>query len=123
VSFEDRDVTPGAQLDYRLSDDTRTLAEASVSVPLRTLLSFAGARPSPARGAAHMVFALPQASPVTLELFDVRGARVLSRELGMRAAGKHEWTWRETATLRPGLYLARLTGNAGRKEAKVVLLP
>lgn len=123
VSLVDRDVSPGARIDYRLSDGARTLAETSVNVPLRTLLSFAGTRPSPARGAAHMAFTLPEASPVTLELFDVRGARVLSRELGMRAAGAHEWTWSETATLRPGLYLARLTGNAGRKEAKVVLLP
>lgn len=123
VSFEDRDVAPGAQIDYRLSDGARTLAEVAVSVPLRSLLSFAGSRPSPARGEARMVFTLPEASPVTLELFDVRGARVLSRELGVKAAGEHEWTWRETAALHPGLYLARLTGNAGRKEAKVVLLP
>ena len=123
VSFEDRDVVPGQSLTYRLSGASGALAETRVLVPLRTPLAFSGARPSPARGAAHMAFALPADSPVRLELYDVRGARVLARELGLRPAGEHEWTWPETAALRPGLYLARLVTSAGARDAKVVLLP
>jgi hypothetical protein len=123
VAYEDRDLSPGQRLVYRLADGARTLAEQDVLVPGRTALAFAGARPSPVRGAARLAFSLGADSPVTLELFDVRGARVLSRRLGVQAAGDHEWTWPETARLRPGLYLARLTTNAGRRDARMVLLP
>ena len=123
VAYDDRDVAPGQLLGYRLSDGARTLIETTVRVPERTPLAFAGACPSPARGAAHLAFTLPAASPVTLDLYDVRGARVLSRELGVQPAGAHEWTWPETSTLRPGLYLARLTTSAGRRDARVVMLP
>jgi hypothetical protein len=123
VAFEDRDVSPGQRLTYRLAEGGRTLAEQSVVVPAGTALAFAGARPSPARGAARLAYALPADSPVTLELFDVRGGRILSRELGLQVAGEHVWTWPETASLRPGLYLVRLTTRAGRRDARVVLLP
>jgi len=123
VAYDDRDVTAGTLLTYRLSDGAHTLIETAVRVPLRTALSFAGARPAPARGAAHLAYALPAAEPVTLELYDVRGARVLTHDLGVQPAGEHEWTWRETASLRPGLYLARLIAGTNRRDAKVLLLP
>jgi len=104
-------------------DGPHAPAGTTTQAPARAALSFAGTRPSPARGAARLAFALPSAAPVALELFDVRGTRVLSHDLGVQPAGEHEWTWRETAALRPGLYLARIQAGAARLEAKILLLP
>jgi hypothetical protein len=123
VEFEDVGAPAGVQLAYRLSAGTRTLSETTVRVPLPNSLSFSAARPSPARGMFTVAFALPEASPVSLELFDVHGARVLSRELGMQRPGEHVWAWPETAALRAGLYVARLSTRSGQRESKAVLLP
>lgn len=122
LAYEDRDITAGSRMDYRLLEGVRILIETSVSVPGHSPLSFAGARPAPARGAAQLAFALPVASSVRLELYDVSGARVLVRQLGRQQGGEHLYAWRETASLRPGLYLARIVTDAGTREAKVVLL-
>ena len=103
-------------------DGLRVPGEAGAHGPLPIAPSFT-VNPSPSRGAARMSFTLPSASRVTIELFDVRGARVMSRDLGVQPAGEHAWTWPQTSALAPGLYMARLTTGAGRIEAKVLLLP
>ncbi len=123
LTYEDHDVATGQSLTYRLSDGVRVLTETSVTVPGASVLSFAGARPAPARGAASIAFTLSEPSNVRIEFYDLRGARVLSRELGRQEAGSHLHHWRETATLRPGLYLARLFTETTSRDAKVVLLP
>lgn len=123
VSYEDLDVTADQRLTYRLSDGTRVLLETVVTVPRAPTLSFTGARPAPARGTASLAFTLPTASKVRIECYDLRGARVLSCDLGRQDAGAHLHLWRETSTLRPGLYLARLVTETASRDAKVVLLP
>jgi hypothetical protein len=69
-----------------------------------------------------LAYSLPTDSPVTIELFDLAGARVLAHDLGRQHAGAHSWSWPETSALAPGLYLAKLTTGAAHREAKVVLL-
>lgn len=123
VSYEDLDVTADHRLTYRLSDGTRVLIETVVTVPRTPALSFAGARPAPARGAASLAFTLPAAANIRIEFYDLRGARILSQDLGRQDAGSHLHLWRETATLRPGLYMARLLTDTTSRDAKVVLLP
>ena len=123
LAYEDHDVAAGQRLIYRLSDGVRVLTETPVTVPGAMVLSFTGARPAPARGAASIAFILPIASNVRIECYDLRGARVLSRDLGRQQAGSHLHHWRETSTLRPGLYLARLITETTSCDAKVVLLP
>ncbi|MEO5989315.1 MAG: hypothetical protein ABIR01_10440 [Candidatus Eisenbacteria bacterium] len=122
VAYDDRQVTAGSHMVYRLLEGTRLLIETSVTVPGNSVLSFAGTRPAPARGVVQLAFALPVASDVRLEFYDIRGTRVLMRELGRQDPGEHLFTLRETASLRPGLYLARMITGAGTREAKVVLL-
>lgn len=79
--------------------------------------------PQPSRGAMALAFSLPTDADVRFELYDVRGARRLTHDLGIRAAGTHRWVWAETASLPPGLYLARLVTGGGRRDVKVVHVP
>jgi len=76
-------------------------------------------QPNPARGAAEILFDLPAAGPVRLEVFDA-GGRLVTRILeGNFPAGRHGWEWRRRA---PGIYLLRLTTAEGHAIAKTVVI-
>ena len=78
-----------------------------------------GARPSPAVGVLQIAFALPDNQPARVELLDVAGRRVLSREVGSLGPGRHMVTLQGRTTLRSGIYLVRLT-RAGRSLTTAV---
>ena len=71
-----------------------------------------------------MAFALPEARAATLELFDVAGRRVWSRDVGSLGAGEHVVPLRDGPRSAPGLYLVRLRqgdktgGRADLAEAR-----
>ena len=67
-----------------------------------------GIHPNPAFSGASVSFALPDAQPAMLELFDVAGRRVWSREVGGLGTGDHAVRLRDGAWSPPGLYLVRL---------------
>ena len=77
--------------------------------------------PNPVRGALVAGFVLPDASPVRLELIDIAGRRVVTREVGALGAGRHTVTL-ATAALRPGFYVLRLAGSRGARSARVAIL-
>jgi len=63
------------------------------------------------RGGAHamLFFSLPDMSPASLEVFDLQGRRLWSRDLSGLAAGDHEARVDAEAWIPSGVYLARLT--------------
>jgi hypothetical protein len=76
--------------------------------------------PNPFHGAIRFRFGLPHAAPVTLEIFDVRGARVATLAGGaVRPAGYHTHLWNGSDTTgraaAAGIYFARL--RAGDRTA------
>ncbi|MEP0548355.1 MAG: T9SS type A sorting domain-containing protein [Rhodothermales bacterium] len=77
--------------------------------------------PNPVRGDATVRFALDAPQRVTLAVFDVLGRRVLTTDLGPQPAGEvmHRL---DAARLPAGLYVVRLTGDAGASAtARIVL--
>jgi hypothetical protein len=66
-----------------------------------------GTSPNPFRSAVRIRYALPQASGVRLDVFDVQGRQVASRELGVQAPGTRDAVFAD-ASLRSGVYLYRL---------------
>ena len=72
--------------------------------------------PNPASGPVRLRFALPHATSVRLEVFDVQGRLVARVADGPRAAGWHSVTLEAGTRVRiaPGLYLVRM--RAGREE-------
>jgi hypothetical protein len=77
------------------------------------MLSLAGASPNPSENGIAVRFSLPGKDPATLELFDLGGRLVASREVGSLGAGEHLVSLSERLHLSAGVYLIRLT-QAGR---------
>jgi phospholipase/lecithinase/hemolysin len=78
-----------------------------------------GSYPNPTRSASTVSFALDEATPVTLAVYDVMGRKVATLIDAPMDAGQHEvrWDGRSTsgAAVASGVYLLRL--QAGEKIA------
>jgi hypothetical protein len=84
-----------------------------------------GAWPNPARGAGgfSLSFSLPSAERATLELVDLNGRRVWSREVGSLGAGSHVLPLQgEASGLAAGIYVVRLSQAGKSASSKVVLV-
>jgi hypothetical protein len=77
--------------------------------------------PNPTRGTAHVWLTLTGDEPARLELLDLAGRRVHTLDLGRPGAGLHRVDLAETGSLRPGLYLIRLS-QAGRRATGKLLV-
>lgn len=106
-------------------------AAAGVSVDIARGLSPAGlvlhpAVPNPFNPTTTIAFELPEASPVTLAIYDVQGRRVRTLVDGTRRAGPHAEVWNgERDDGRPvpsGVYFYRLTAAGAERSRKMVLL-
>ena len=83
----------------------RSVESAPVELGLRSIGAI------PAHGAPMLECALPDAAPATLEVHDIAGRRIASRDLGSLGAGRHRIALE--GRLPAGVYIAKLT-QAGR---------
>lgn len=117
VSYEDADATPGRSYQYAIGvmeNGRETLAgQVWVDVPLNDRLAIRGITPNPSRNGFSVRFALAGAGPATLEVVDVTGRRVESREVGHLGAGEHEIAFGRERSFESGVYWVRLV-QAGR---------
>lgn len=126
IAYTDRQVAAGTRYAYRLRwsehDATRTTSDVWVETP--SLLRFAlhGLQPNPSRGAAYAAFTLPSWAGGELELLDVTGRRVASREIGSLGPGRHVVRLDERETVPPGLYLVRLRWSDREATARGVVM-
>ena len=70
------------------------------------VLTVAPARPNPVRGRATVRVGVPEAGPVSVEVYDVQGRRVAVALAGDRPAGWHAVSV-DGAALSPGVYVVR----------------
>jgi galactose oxidase-like protein len=84
--------------------------------------SLAGARPNPATGGLTVAFALPDATPATLELFDLAGRRLASRAVGPLGPGSHRMMLAAPGSIPVGVYLIRLTRGATSLTTKAAIV-
>ncbi len=120
VVYETHDVQPGEFVSIVVRANDTELDRLEIILPdLPSGLAFLPTE-NPARGAAVVQFTLPRRAPVRLELFDLLGRRVWSRDERALGVGTHRLTI--DAALRPGLYLARLTQGARATTRRIVLL-
>jgi hypothetical protein len=88
----------------------------------RPALSLLGAWPNPAMGRLKVSFTLATSAPARLELIDLAGRRVLSREVGSWGAGSHVVPIAAGVGVAPGIYVVRLTQGALVVSTKAVLI-
>lgn len=80
------------------------------------------ASPNPVRGRlVRLQLSLPAAGGALVELLDLAGRRVSSRELGSAASGLHAVELPIEGRLAPGLYFARVTQGAQARSARVIV--
>jgi hypothetical protein len=123
--FEDRDVAAGGQYAYRLtyqSDGEQvSTPEYWVQIP-EARFALLGLRPNPGVAGLAASFTLPSGDPATLEVFDLSGRRIFSRDVGGLGPGAHHLELEEARRLPPGIYTLRLV-QAGRvASARGVLI-
>ena len=127
IAYVDRDVIAGSRYGYRLGltgpGGEVYVGEVWVDVPESARFALRGMTPNPApAGAGLIVFSLPDASPARLELVDVSGRQVFSREVGSLGRGEHVVRVSGSQPLAPGLYLVRLTQGGRSLTAKAVTI-
>ena len=126
VRYEDRDVVAGATYHYRLavteSGATRYLGEVTLTVPSGVALAVEGFRPNPATGPVSVAFALGSGARASLEVLDVSGRRVLSREVGSLGAGRHVLRLDEAGALPAGVYVVRLSQDGRVLAARAAIV-
>ncbi len=76
--------------------------------------------PNPSRGEASVRLSLADDSPATLDLFDVLGRRLSTREVG-GAAGERTLALSPGRPLAPGIYLVRLSQRTHVATSRVVV--
>ncbi len=94
-------------------------------IPLRFALH--ANQPNPFRGTTVVPFDLPWESEVRLEVFDLLGRRVATIADATYPAGAHavEWNLRDAGggTVRPGVYVYRMSAGQFRAKGKMSVLP
>lgn len=126
ASFEDRDVLPGGRYAYRLGmlvgGSVWHTDSTWVDVPRRPVLRLERPHPNPGPGSFQVAFALPDAGPARLEIFDVRGRRLLQRQVGSLGPGTHVISIEPETKLPPGVYLLRLQHAGDTRTARAIVL-
>ncbi len=109
VEYVDHAAVAGEPYAYRLvTERCGILGEVWIDWGIGSLNLRAEIRPNPAIGRFNLVFDLPLSAAANLELWDVQGRRVETRDLGDLGPGRHSIALGEGARLAPGVYLVRL---------------
>jgi len=122
IAFDDRDVTAGTRYGYRIGvmkNGAETFsAEAWVDVPVAV---FALDRVAVVDGSrASVTFTLPRAGSASLELVDISGRRIGSREFEGLGAGTH--TAEFEGPRASGVYFVRLRQGTASVTRRVALV-
>jgi hypothetical protein len=121
ITWTDRTVDPGTRYGYRLVD-ARGVAQGEtwVEVPSTYRVSLAGIRPNPYSAGALVTLTLRGRAPARLDVIDVAGRRVASRDVGGLGSGTHVLRIEELDRLPVGVYLLRVTQGSESAMSRVV---
>jgi hypothetical protein len=123
--YEDHAATPGTRYAYRLSysegDGTAFTTETWVMVPAPRF-ALHGLTPNPSAGDPVVAFSLASDGPASLELFDIHGRLVLSREVGATGVGAQSVQLDGRGRLPAGIYTVRLRQGASMATTRAVIV-
>jgi hypothetical protein len=80
---------------------------------------------SPSVGVPTLMFDLAEPEAISFEVYDVKGRRLYSEDVGRLPAGVHSVRWdaaREGAGVAPGIYFYRLESSRRASTGKVIVL-
>lgn len=102
----------GARLEVNFSlakSNTSVSNEEATLLPQN--LQLLGSYPNPFSASTNISFSIPQATHVSVEIFDTLGRRVESIQDGVMEAGKHDIRWQLSGSYPSGLYFYRITAG------------
>ena len=100
--------------------DVDVSAESQSSVP-ETIQLYEN-YPNPFNPSTQIVFELPEAEEITLEVFNVVGQRVKILEDGRLPAGRHSVEWVAGSNIASGVYFYRLSTSEEQKTRKMMIM-
>jgi hypothetical protein len=142
LTYQDMGLTPSTSYVYYVKayDEAGNLSDRSNVVSAKTRKKTGGGKPKTAGsrgseyielslgvefgplGAARQIrYAIPQGSPVRIEVYNSIGQRVAIPVVGWQSAGHHSVEW-SSSNLTTGLYFVRLSARGETLVSKVVLL-
>jgi len=126
IPVEDRDVSPGDKVRYRLAivagGEVLLLGEIAVDIPIPKPLALRFARSEDGGRTVRVALTLETDAPAKLELFDVSGRRVLSQDVGSLGAGDHDVRLNLSSSVRTGIYFIRLGQGRATRTGRVTVL-
>ncbi len=132
VSFQDGTITPGEDYGYQIIVTSRAgdqlvgevWLDAATNVGTRSPSAALALQvwPNPATGAFGISFASLSNEPTRLEMFDVRGQRVLARDVNARRGGTPRLHVGDAKDFPSGVYFVRLTQSGFTATSRLVLV-
>jgi len=129
--FTDENITNGTTYSYRLAElasngNRSTMpnivtVEAGIETALPTQFALQQNYPNPFNPSTQISFSLPEASDVTLAVFDALGRNVGTLVKGTMAAGQHNVNF-DAANLSNGIYFYQLKAGEFSAVRKMMLL-
>jgi hypothetical protein len=102
-------------------------ARSELAEPLPTRFALEQNRPNPFSSLTTFRFALPVASAVKLELYDMQGRRIHTLASGRYAAGWHTLNWDRGlphgGRAQAGVYMCRMTAGSFLEVRKLIVYP
>jgi hypothetical protein len=124
--IEDESVVSGQRYAYRLGSYAGASEEFSetvwATVPSDLMFALYGAQPNPVTGPFTVSFALASAAPARIDLVNVAGRLVMSKEVGDRGPGRHTVPLDLQRKLDAGVYFLALTQNGKTLKAPVTVV-
>jgi len=112
---------PGLQVLSSKGYGTASTVSVPGSSPPPGVLWLETPRPNPTLGEFSVGFTLEDRSPAKLELFDLAGRRIESRDVGAMGAGRHSASFGARAPLAPGLYFVKLERGGIVGSSRIVV--
>jgi type IX secretion system substrate protein len=122
IVHEDRGLIAGTEYGWRLQPrgSNEPIGEVWLAIPASATLALEGPVPNPATEGINVSFSLPAPGRASLELFDVGGRVIVSREVGPLGPGRHFVDFKGNG-LRSGVYLLRLSTGSGSIVKRVAI--
>jgi hypothetical protein len=131
--YDDSTVQPGTSYSYMMvvgsergetfGGQTTVVVPAAVNVGSTTAqLALRGTSPNPVVDRMSVSFALESNAPASLQLLDVVGRSLVSREVGALGAGPHQVDLAASGHVSPGLYFLRLVQAGHMAISRVVVV-
>ena len=125
IDYVDGTVVSGARYAYRLGwpaqGGEQFSSEVWVDVPASFALSLDPPRPNPGPGDLTVAFSLPECGHASIDVLDIAGRRVMSRDVSAFAAGSHVVRL-ANSELPSGIYLVRLRQGARQLIARACVM-